>query len=292
MSYIPGMVCHRPSPIFLIGFLCFVLTFGEEGDNGEANQTEYFKFCLLYVCSTTQWKKRSWERDKMTERSRGTDTRIVACEQSIFIGVFGASVSSSARNYVALSSASRLEVWGLAVNFIRLVSNLHAGRETHVLQSWQWGPGRRLLVLLVGYSAALTKQRDSLQVNLTSFFVLNTFMICYYYSTGCFEALGIQSGEFDDGEIAASSMLKNFSSTDAWCPPKVDENQYLQVDLSRKTEITKLATQGEIGSKDRHVKTYALLYSDDGKKWKQYESHGKEKVKLLHILILFILSIS
>lgn len=149
-----------------------------------------------------------------------------------------------------------------------------------------------LPVLLIGYSATLTKQRDSLQVNLTSFFVLNTFMICYYYSTGCFEALGIQSGEFDDGEIAASSMLKNFSSTDAWCPPKVDENQYLQVDLSRKTEITKLATQGEIGSKDRHVKTYALLYSDDGKKWKQYESHGKEKVKLLHVLISFILSIS
>ena len=146
--------------------------------------------------------------------------------------------------------------------------------------------------MLIGYSATLTKQRDSLQVNLTSFFVLNTFMICYYYSTGCFEALGIQSGEFDDGEIAASSMLKNFSSTDAWCPPKVDENQYLQVDLSRKTEITKLATQGEIGSKDRHVKTYALLYSDDGKKWKQYESHGKEKVKLLHILMSFILSLS
>ena len=40
MSYIPGMVCHRPSPILLIGFLCFVLTFGEEGDNGKANQTD------------------------------------------------------------------------------------------------------------------------------------------------------------------------------------------------------------------------------------------------------------
>ena len=40
MSYIPGMVSHRPSPILLIGFLCFVLTFGEEGDNGKANQTD------------------------------------------------------------------------------------------------------------------------------------------------------------------------------------------------------------------------------------------------------------
>lgn len=76
-------------------------------------------------------------------------------------------------------------------------------------------------------------------------------------------------------------MLKNFTSTDAWCPPKIDENQYLQVDLSRKTEITKIATQGQIGTKDRHVKTYALLYSDDGKKWEQYGSKGKEKVMIL-----------
>ena len=76
-------------------------------------------------------------------------------------------------------------------------------------------------------------------------------------------------------------MLKNFTSTDAWCPPKNDENQYLQVDLSRKTEVTKIATQGQIGSKDRHVKTYALLYSDDGKKWEQYGIKGKEKVNVL-----------
>lgn len=105
--------------------------------------------------------------------------------------------------------------------------------------------------------------------------------ICWCYFPGCFEPLGIQAGEFNDGEIAASSMLKNFTSTDAWCPPKNDENQYLQVDLSRKTEVTKIATQGQIGSKDRHVKTYALLYSDDGKKWEQYGNKGKEKVKLL-----------
>ena len=95
---------------------------------------------------------------------------------------------------------------------------------------------------------------------------------------GCFEPLGIQAGEFNDGEIAASSMSKNFSSTDAWCPPKVDENQYIQVDLSRKTELTKIATQGESGSKDRFVKTFSLLYSDNGKKWEQYGDKGAEKV--------------
>ena len=97
---------------------------------------------------------------------------------------------------------------------------------------------------------------------------------------GCFEPLGIQAGEFNDGEIAASSMLKNFTATDAWCPPKVDENQYIQVDLSRKTELTKIATQGQSGAKDRFVKTFGLLYSDNGKKWEQYGSKGKEKVML------------
>ena len=96
---------------------------------------------------------------------------------------------------------------------------------------------------------------------------------------GCFEPLGIQAGEFNDGEIAASSMSKNFSSTDAWCPPKVDENQYIQVDLSRKTELTKIATQGESGSKDRFVKTFSLLYSDNGKKWEQYGDKKAEKVR-------------
>ena len=77
-------------------------------------------------------------------------------------------------------------------------------------------------------------------------------------------------------------MQKDFTATDPWCPPKTDENQYLQVDLSRKTELTKLATQGYSGDKEKFVKTFALLYSDDGEKWEQYGSKGKEKV--LHVL--------
>lgn len=77
-------------------------------------------------------------------------------------------------------------------------------------------------------------------------------------------------------------MQKNFTATDPWCPPKTDENQYLQVDLSRKTELTKLATQGYSGDKEKFVKTFALLYSDDGEKWEQYGSKGKEKVQ--HVL--------
>ena len=107
-------------------------------------------------------------------------------------------------------------------------------------------------------------------------------LTCNFQFLGCFEPLGIQAGEFNDGEIAASSMLKNFTSTDAWCPPKVDENQYIQVDLSGKTELTKIATQGESGTKDRFVKTYSLLYSDNGKKWEQYGEKGTEKVLIIN----------
>lgn len=109
------------------------------------------------------------------------------------------------------------------------------------------------------------------------------FFSCFYAKLiGCFEPLGIQSGEFEDGLITASNVQKNFTATDPWCPPKTDENQYLQVDLSRKTELTKLATQGYSGDKEKFVKTFALLYSDDGEKWEQYGSKGKEKV--LHVL--------
>ena len=64
MSYIPGMVCHRPSPILLIGFLYFVLTFGEEGDNGKANQTEYFKFCCYMYAVPHIEKKISGEGER------------------------------------------------------------------------------------------------------------------------------------------------------------------------------------------------------------------------------------
>ena len=101
----------------------------------------------------------------------------------------------------------------------------------------------------------------------------------------------MQTGEIDDEDVAVSSKQKNFTSTDAWCPPQNDENQYMQVDLSLKTKLTRIATQGQIGGKDRHVKQYALLYSDDGKKWNTYEdSKGAEKVAIKHTVALLLIS--
>ena len=56
----------------------------------------------------------------------------------------------------------------------------------------------------------------------------------------------------------------------------------MQVDLRQKTKLTRIATQGQIGGKDRHVKQYALFYSDDGKKWNTYGT-GSKAEEVIHL---------
>ncbi|XP_001634630.2 discoidin, CUB and LCCL domain-containing protein 2 [Nematostella vectensis] len=94
----------------------------------------------------------------------------------------------------------------------------------------------------------------------------------------CYEALGVQTGGLDDNDISASSKLENFTATDAWCSPTTDENQYLQIDLGEKTKLTRIATQGDLQKPDKHVKSFALLYSNDGKKFQTYGTSGNEEI--------------
>lgn len=94
----------------------------------------------------------------------------------------------------------------------------------------------------------------------------------------CYEALGVQTGGLDDEDISASSKLENFTATDAWCPTDNDENQYIQVDLGEKTKLTRIATQGSLDHPDKHVKTFAVLYSMDGKKFQTYKANGTEEI--------------
>uniref|UniRef100_A0A3B1IMH5 Contactin associated protein-like 5b n=1 Tax=Astyanax mexicanus TaxID=7994 RepID=A0A3B1IMH5_ASTMX len=49
----------------------------------------------------------------------------------------------------------------------------------------------------------------------------------------------------------------------------MDRLRWLQVDLRERVEVTAVATQGRFGSSD-WVSSYALLYSDTGRAWKQY----------------------
>ena len=45
-----------------------------------------------------------------------------------------------------------------------------------------------------------------------------------------------------------------------------------------KTKVTKVSTQGRLGSLDRHVKSYRLYYSMDGHSWNVYKTDGVDKV--------------
>uniref|UniRef100_A0A3Q2CWZ0 Contactin associated protein like 3 n=1 Tax=Cyprinodon variegatus TaxID=28743 RepID=A0A3Q2CWZ0_CYPVA len=54
-----------------------------------------------------------------------------------------------------------------------------------------------------------------------------------------------------------------------WSPLLSDKNQWLEVDLQRRTQITAVATQGRYGSSD-WLTSYLLMFSDTGHNWRQY----------------------
>ncbi|KAM5326786.1 contactin-associated protein-like 5 isoform 2-T2 [Glossophaga mutica] len=55
-----------------------------------------------------------------------------------------------------------------------------------------------------------------------------------------------------------------------WSPEVCNAQQWLQMDLGSKMEITAVATQGRYGSSD-WVTSYSLMFSDTGHNWKQYQ---------------------
>ena len=58
----------------------------------------------------------------------------------------------------------------------------------------------------------------------------------------------------------------------AWVANTADQHQFLQVDLLRPHELTKLAVQGGGGACDCYTSTFRVLYSIDALVWKFYES--------------------
>ncbi|KAK2504003.1 hypothetical protein MC885_015867, partial [Smutsia gigantea] len=55
-----------------------------------------------------------------------------------------------------------------------------------------------------------------------------------------------------------------------WSPVDSSAQQWLQLDLGSRVEITAVATQGRSGSSD-WVTSYSLMFSDTGRNWKQYK---------------------
>uniref|UniRef100_A0A8C6GZA2 Contactin associated protein-like 5C n=1 Tax=Mus spicilegus TaxID=10103 RepID=A0A8C6GZA2_MUSSI len=61
--------------------------------------------------------------------------------------------------------------------------------------------------------------------------------------------------------------------TGGWSPADSNAQQWLQMDLGNRVEITAVATQGRYGSSD-WVTSYRLMFSDTGHNWQQYTQEG------------------
>lgn len=121
---------------------------------------------------------------------------------------------------------------------------------------------------------------------------------------GCVTPLGMENKVIHDEEIDASSQLDNTHSASqarlhskadgsklgSWSARTNDLNQWLQVDLSTYTRVTRVATQGRNGFYE-WVTKYKLQYSDDGDTFHVYEEpgNGGAKVYPYYRLRIFII---
>ena len=95
----------------------------------------------------------------------------------------------------------------------------------------------------------------------------------------------MESGNIADSKITTSSILNDDSRASqarlnykadgglggGWSSHTNDANQWLQVDLSIYTRVTRVATQGRNGY-DQWVTKYKVEYSEDGQSFQLYKS--------------------
>uniref|UniRef100_A0A1B0GWV0 Contactin associated protein-like 5A n=1 Tax=Rattus norvegicus TaxID=10116 RepID=A0A1B0GWV0_RAT len=67
----------------------------------------------------------------------------------------------------------------------------------------------------------------------------------------------------------SSAQLNWKMGTGGWSPVDSNAQQWLQIDLGNRVEITAVATQGRYGSSD-WVTSYRLMFSDTGHNWQHY----------------------
>ena len=108
-------------------------------------------------------------------------------------------------------------------------------------------------------------------------------------SLGCRDSapLGLENGFIHDSQITASSSrsfvqgpgLARLSNHQCWRPHATDPNAWLQVDFIAKVIVNKVQTQGYAhASITLWIKTYKLLYGDNGYDFIEYAENGLPKV--------------
>uniref|UniRef100_A0A8C0BJS4 Coagulation factor V n=1 Tax=Buteo japonicus TaxID=224669 RepID=A0A8C0BJS4_9AVES len=112
---------------------------------------------------------------------------------------------------------------------------------------------------------------------------------------GCSLPLGMENGEIKNTQITASSVKTSWFNTwdpslarlnqkgkiNAWRAKLNNNQQWLQIDLLTIKKITAIATQGvKSVSAENFVKTYVILYSDQGLEWKSYTDGSSSVAKV------------
>ena len=98
----------------------------------------------------------------------------------------------------------------------------------------------------------------------------------------------MEDGRILDSQISASSFWDSITSPrhgrlnsvlggGSWSPQRPTARQYLQIDLSSKKTILKVATQGRHHN-DQRVTKYSLKYGDSNTQWTDYTVSGSVKV--------------
>ena len=95
------------------------------------------------------------------------------------------------------------------------------------------------------------------------------------------------SSELDEQHNASRARLNTKPEGElmgAWVPLQSDDEQWLQVDFGKVVEITKVCTQGGGDGVEHCVRTYVMLFSQDGENFQEYQENNETKVRnILHL---------
>ena len=103
----------------------------------------------------------------------------------------------------------------------------------------------------------------------------------------------MQSGDISNGQVSASSewdgnhaaiqarlyFEASHGKAGSWSAKYNNLNQWLQIDLGSKHEVTGLATQGRNGY-GQWVTKYKVQYSDNGVNFQYYMEQGQAPIKV------------
>ena len=105
-------------------------------------------------------------------------------------------------------------------------------------------------------------------------------------------SLGVEDGRIQDSAMSALNDDSSYSASNlarlnmvpgsgkagAWCSTKLNDQQWLKIDLGILTTVTKVATQGR-QSRSQWVTSYFISYSINNSYWANYTEDGEKKVK-------------